>query len=133
MFLEESTAVALSTSDAKRLASELYGIAAVATALPGEYDCNFHLRAGDGREFVLKCMHPARESAFIEMQCAALEHLAKQAAHLPLPRVERTIKGAAFTLWNDAAGQARLVWMLGYLPGKTLVSTSPHSAALFKE
>src|SRR5258708_33575233 len=78
-------------------------------------------------------MHPARESAFIDMQCAALEHLAKHAAHMPLPRVERTIKGDAFTLWNDAAGQARLVWMLGFLPGKTLVNSNPHSAELFKE
>src|SRR5258707_12675046 len=78
-------------------------------------------------------MHPARESAFIDMQCAALEHLAKHGAHMPLPRVERTIKGAGFTLWNDSAGQARLVWMLGYLPGKTLVNTNPHSAELFKE
>ncbi len=133
MFLEESTAVALSTSDAKRLASELYGIAAVATALPGEYDCNFHLRGSNGREFVLKCMHPARESSFIDMQCAALEHLAKHATQLPLPRVERTTKGDAFTVWNDETGQARLVWMLGYLPGKTLVNTNPHSAELFKE
>src|SRR5258708_28801618 len=133
MFLEESTAAAISTSDAIRLASDLYGIAAAAIALPGEYDCNFHLRASDGREFVLKCMHPARESAFIDMQCAALEHLAKHAAHMPSPRVERTTKGEAFTLWNDAAGQARLVWMLGYLPGKTLVNTNPHSAELFSE
>src|SRR5258708_11152836 len=126
MFLEESTAAAISTSDAIRLASELYGIEALATALPGEYDCNFHLRASDGREFVLKCMHPARESAFIEMQCAALEHLAKHAAHLPLPRVERTTKGDAFTLWDDTAGQARLVWVLGFFPGKTPVNTNPH-------
>src|SRR5258708_25320242 len=107
MFLEESTAAAISTSDAIRLASDLYGIAAVATALPGEYDCNFYLRASDGREFVLKCMHPARESSFIEMQCAALEHLARHAAHLPLPRVERTTKGDAFTLWNDETRQPR--------------------------
>src|SRR5258708_29487068 len=133
MFLEESTAASISTSDAMRLASDLYGIAAVATALPGEYDCNFHLHASDGREFVLKCMHPARESAFIDMQCAALEHLARHAAHMPLPRVERTIKGDAFTLWNDGAGEPRLVWMLGFLPGKTLVNSNPHSAELFKE
>src|SRR5258708_301732 len=78
-------------------------------------------------------MHPARESAFIDMQCAALEHLAKHAAHMPLPRVERTIKGDAFTLWNDAAGQARLVWMLGFLRGKTLVNSNPHSPELFSE
>src|SRR5882724_4509036 len=69
MFLEEGTAVAITTGDAARLARELYGVKAAATSLPGEYDSNFHLHANDGREFVLKCMHPARENAFIDMRC----------------------------------------------------------------
>ena len=133
MFLEEKTAEAVATREAERIALELYGVEATATALPGEYDCNFHLQARDGREFVLKCMHPARETAFIDMQCAALAHLAKHAAHLPLPRVQRTHKGEAYTPWNDAAGQLRLVWMLNFLPGKTLAKTTPHSPELFCE
>jgi hypothetical protein len=90
MFLEEGTTVAISTADAERLAKELYGIGATATELPGEYDCNFHLHARDGREFVMKCMHPARENSFIDMQCAALAHLATNAPRLPLPRVQLT-------------------------------------------
>ena len=72
MFLEERTAVAVTTGDAERMARELYGLRAVAATLPGEYDSNFRLRVNDGREFVLKCMHPARETAFIDMQCAAV-------------------------------------------------------------
>jgi len=132
MFLEESIASAITRSDAERLARELYGITATASDLPGEYDCNFHLRASDGREFVLKCMHPAREGVFIDMQCAALVHLARHAAHLRLPRVESTIHGDVYTLWNDAAGQGRLVWMLGFLPGKTLANTNPHTPELFR-
>jgi 4-aminobutyrate aminotransferase-like enzyme/Ser/Thr protein kinase RdoA (MazF antagonist) len=133
MFLEESTALAITRSDAQRLAHDLYGVTASARELPGEYDCNFHLCGSDGPEFVLKCMHPARQSAFIDMQCAALEHLATHAAHLPLPRVERTISGNRYTPWNDAAGQVRLVWMLSFLPGKTLANTNPHSPELFNE
>ena len=133
MFLEESTALAITLSDAQKLARGLYGLTATATELPGEYDCNFQLRGSDGQEFVLKCMHPARESAFIDMQCAGLEHLAIHATHLSLPRVQRSTEGQAYTLWNDAVGQARLVWMLGFLPGKTLVNTKPHSPELFHE
>ena len=75
MFLEERTAVAITTGEAERMARELYRFTAVATNLPGEYDSNFHLRVNDGREFVLKFMHPARETAFIDMQCAAPTHL----------------------------------------------------------
>ena len=133
MFLEEKTAEAVAVAEAERIARELYGVETAATALPGEYDCNFHLQARDGRDFVLKCMHPARATAFIDMQCAALAHLLKHAAHLPLPRLQPTTKGDAYTPWNDAAGQERLVWMLSFLPGKTLTNTTPHSSELFYE
>jgi 4-aminobutyrate aminotransferase-like enzyme/Ser/Thr protein kinase RdoA (MazF antagonist) len=133
MFLEERTALAVTPADAERLTRDLYGITAEATALPGEYDCNFHLDPRDGREFVLKCMHPARESAFIEMQCAALEHLARHAAHLALPRVQQTGTGSAFTPIVDAAGQSRLVWMLDFLPGKALVNSNPHPPELLAD
>ncbi len=133
MFLEESTAVAISTLDAERLAKELYGIAAAATALPGEYDCNFHLRASDGHEYVFKCMHPARENSFIDMQCAALAHLAANAPRLPLPRVQLTHRGVRFTSVADAGGPTRLVWMLNYLPGDTLANAHPHSPELLAD
>src|SRR5262245_48116413 len=112
MFLEERTAMAVTAADVERLAADLYAVSAVATTLPGEYDCNFHLRAHDGREFVLKCMHPAREVSFIEMQGAALEHLREKAAHLPLPRVQRTKQGTQFTGVTDSSDQKRLVWLL---------------------
>ena len=96
MFLEETTRPALSEAEAERLALELYGLRAAATGLPGEYDSNFRLRASDGREFVLKCMHPAREAAFLDLQCAALAHLAACAGHLPLPRVQPNREGRPF-------------------------------------
>jgi 4-aminobutyrate aminotransferase-like enzyme/Ser/Thr protein kinase RdoA (MazF antagonist) len=133
MFLEERAAVAITTGDAERLARELYGLTAGVTALPGEYDSNFRLHASDGRELVLKCMHPAREAAFIDMQCAALMHLATHAPRLPLPRVLRTKKGETFASVADAAGQTRLVWMLGYLPGNTLAKANPHPPELLAD
>src|SRR5437660_2434160 len=130
MFLEERTAAAITTGDAERMALELYGVRAVAATLPGEYDSNFRLRVNDGRELVLKCMHPARETAFIDMQCAALTHLETHAPRLPLPQVHRTEKGGSFTTIIDSSGQTRLVWMLGYLPGDTLAKANPHSPEL---
>ena len=133
MFLEESAALAISASDAERLAKELYGITAAGTALPGEYDCNFHLRAADGHEYVLKCMHPARENSFIDMQCAALTYLANNAPRLPLPRVQLTKRGERFTSIADAEGQTRLVWMLNYLPGDMLTNANPHSPELLAD
>src|SRR5262249_54555693 len=133
MFPEERAASAVSAAEAERFAAGLYGIAVTATVLPGEYDCNFHLRAGDGREFVLKCMHPAREASFIEMQCAALEHLGNHAAQLPLPRVQRIRQGTQFAEITDPSGQKRFVWMLSYLPGVTLQKTNPHSSEILQD
>ena len=76
MLLETPPARRTSEDEAVALAQEIHGIEATAAALPGEYDDNFHLTAGDGREFVLKVMHPARERTLVQTQCSALEHLA---------------------------------------------------------
>src|SRR5579863_3484646 len=40
-----------------------------------------------GTDFVLKVMHPARNSALIDLQCQALQHLAQRAPQIGLPRV----------------------------------------------
>ena len=133
MFLEERAAVAISAADAERMAADLYGITAVATVLPGEYDCNFRLHERAGREFVLKCMHPAREKSFIEMQCAALEHLSTYAPHLPLPRVQRNSQGQQLAEITDGAGQKRVAWMLSFLPDATLEKATPHSPELLQD
>src|SRR5260370_16077380 len=72
MLLEARVAQPVTEAEAVRLARELYGIAATARALPGEYDDNFHLTSAAGREVVLKVMHPARERSFIELQSRGL-------------------------------------------------------------
>lgn len=133
MFLEERAATIISANEAERQASELYGLRALATALPGEYDCNFHLRTSDGGEFVLKCMHPARKAEFVAMQCAALEHLAARAPVLPLQRVQRTLKNETFTSVVDDSDQPRLVWLLSFLPGDTLAKADPHAPELLAD
>jgi len=133
MFLEEHTVAAVSKEEAERVARDFYGVVASAAELPGEYDCNFLLRVNDQAAFVLKCMHPARETPFIEMQCAALQHLAAHAPRLPVPRVIPAKGGEPFNEISDAAGQKRLVWMLRYLPGATLEKSSPHSPELLED
>ena len=78
-----------SEGDATRLAASLYGLDAWARALPGEFDDNFRLTAADGRSFVLKAMHPARERALVAMQCAALAHLEARASTCRSPTSSR--------------------------------------------
>jgi 4-aminobutyrate aminotransferase-like enzyme/Ser/Thr protein kinase RdoA (MazF antagonist) len=133
MLLEARVDRPVTEAEAVRLARELYGIEASARALPGEYDDNFHLTGADGREFVLKVMHPARERSFIDLQCRALTHLAPRAPQLPLPRVIPNQRGELFTSIVAADGSTRLVWLLTFLNGKVLAEVRPHSPELLRD
>ncbi len=132
MIPEARVAQPVTESEAMRLAREVYGLEAAARSLPGEYDDNFQLATNDGRKFVLKVMHPAREGSFVEMQCRALQHLAKRAPHLHLPCVCETLRGEAFTRPRLADGAERLVWLLTYMPGTVLAEVRPHSSELLE-
>jgi len=137
MLLEERVARPTTEAEAVELARELYGLTITAKSLPGEYDDNFHLTSldesaiagGGSAGFVLKVMHPARERAFVEMQCRALQHLAERAPQLTLPRVLLNRSGETFAA-VEADGSARLVWLLSYVPGTMLVKARPHSPEL---
>ena len=130
MLLEARVAQPVTEAEAVRLARELYGFEASARALPGEYDDNFHLTSADGRAFVLKVMHPARERSFIDLQCRALTHLAQRAPQLPLPRVTTDRSGEQFTSIVAADGSTRLVWLLTFVRGTVLAEVCPHTPEL---
>ncbi|HKV62761.1 MAG TPA: aminotransferase class III-fold pyridoxal phosphate-dependent enzyme [Candidatus Acidoferrum sp.] len=133
MLLEARVAQPTTEAEGVRLARELYGIEASARALPGEYDDNFHLTSADGRAFVLKVMHPARERSFIDLQCRALTHLAQRAPQLPLPRVTPNQHGEFFASIVAADGSTRLMWLLTFLNGRVLADVRPHSPELLGE
>jgi 4-aminobutyrate aminotransferase-like enzyme/Ser/Thr protein kinase RdoA (MazF antagonist) len=149
MLLEERVSRNTTEAEAAELARELYGLAATATSLPGEYDDNFHLTPRDvpgaqprsavpqsisntEQEFVLKVMHPARERSFIDMQVRALQHLATRAPQLTVPRVRLNRQGEAFAAIPAADGSQRLAWLLTYVRGTMLVKARPHSADLLQ-
>lgn len=146
MLLEEGVARPVTEKEAEQIARESYGLETVAKALPGEYDDNFHLTmakgasspaVGDGADgaaapagWVLKVMHPAREPSMIELQCSTLQHLAKHAPQLTLPRVWPARGGQAFAEIASPDGSRRLVWMLTYVDGTVLAKANPHSPEL---
>jgi 4-aminobutyrate aminotransferase-like enzyme/Ser/Thr protein kinase RdoA (MazF antagonist) len=132
MIPEARVAQPVIEAQAVRLAREIFSLNASANSLPGEYDDNFHLISADGREFVLKVMHPAREESFVEMQCLALQHLATRASHLGVPRVCPASGGHAFTTATLADGTKRLLWLLTYVPGPVLAKVNPHSPELLR-
>src|SRR5262249_39930743 len=133
MFLETPVSRRTTDTEAMRLARELYGIEAAANPLPGEHDDNFHLMSPDGREFVLKVMHPVREPSFIDAQCRALQHLAEREPQLGLPRVIPSPKNELFTAIGTPDGATRLVWLLSFVRGKTLAQVRPHPLELLED
>ena len=133
MLLETQIVQPLRTDESVQIARNLYGLEVSAKSLPGEYDSNFHLTSGDGREFVLKVMHPAREQSFIEMQCATLVHLNRHAPQLGLPRVIRNLKGELLAPYTAPDGTVRLVWMLSFISGSVLANVRPHAPDLLFE
>jgi 4-aminobutyrate aminotransferase-like enzyme/Ser/Thr protein kinase RdoA (MazF antagonist) len=123
--------------DAVRIAAELYGLSVAGVEpLPGEHDQNFHLTSEAGEEFMLKLSHAGEERAILDLQHAALAHLANAAPSLALPTVRATITGESIASVPDPSGTAggaeHFVWMLTYVPGRLLARTSPHSPALLR-
>ena len=107
-----------------------WGIEARLTLLDGEYDLNFLAEAADGKGYILKAMRVGCAPDLVDMQVAALQHLARAAPDLPFPQVIPARAGAAVAELPDEAGQPRLVWLLQRLPGKCYAGWRPHSAAL---
>jgi 4-aminobutyrate aminotransferase-like enzyme/Ser/Thr protein kinase RdoA (MazF antagonist) len=132
MITEPRVAPPIPAAEAARLAREIFALEASAHALVGEYDANFHLRSADGREFVLKIMHPEREQSFVEMQCAALGHVEKRAPHLAIPRVCPTPSGDGFVTATVSDGTKRLIWLLKFVPGTVLARAKPRSPELLR-
>jgi len=106
MLPESRVTPPLSPAEAARIALELYSLHADVRPLPGEYDDNFHLTTPEGRAFVLKIMHAARETSFVDMQCRAPRHLAGRAPHLALPRAIPNSSGQLFAHVQTADGAA---------------------------
>ncbi len=107
-----------------------WGIAAALTRLDGEYDLNFRAEAGQGA-FILKVMRVGCDRALVEMQAAALAHVAQAA--VPMPRVVPAEDGALVVTVPDADGQERLIWLQTALPGICYAAFSPHGLGLIHD
>src|SRR6266699_291250 len=116
--------------EACRMALELYGLRVVARTLPGERDCNFHLKTEAGQEFVLKIAPAVEQREALDLQNNALEHLAGHDPSLLLPQVRVTAGGETIATITSAEGTKHFVRVLTFMPGKVLAETKPHKPEL---
>ena len=101
--------------DDARLAAERLGLAGEPAALPGEADRNY--RVG---EHVLKLHAPGFEPAVLDLQDAAMEHVAAAGLAVATPRLVRTAP-------LDEGGRARV---LSWLPGEPWAAAPRGAEAL---
>ncbi len=118
------------TANWQRALRENWGVDANLTLLASEFDLNFLADTDDGEGFILKVMRPDCDAEFVDMQIAALDHIASNAPDLPFPRIVRSTRGEKSVRHEDSAGENRLLWLLARLPGRTLAATQNRSAGL---
>jgi Ser/Thr protein kinase RdoA (MazF antagonist) len=116
----ETKAPCFSEADAEGAVREVFHLEAEARTLYSERDQNFHARAGDGREFVLKVSNPAEDPDVVDFQTQALLHIAAVDASLPVPQVVPTADGAPYRWVVGPDGRRSLVRLLTFLPGRLL-------------
>src|SRR5215510_10417706 len=98
-----------SLEEATALAREIYGVCAMASALPSERDQNFLLHDQSGEKFVLKIANALEDRALLEAQQQAMSWIAERArlSH----RIARTQSGDPLTEIQSASGVSHFVWM----------------------
>ncbi|MEM7479750.1 MAG: aminotransferase class III-fold pyridoxal phosphate-dependent enzyme [Acidobacteriota bacterium] len=102
------------------LATEIYGLTATtATALPGEMDQNFRLETQDGRRFILKIAADERDDELLDLENAALRHLALETLPLRIPR-----------LVEPPSGPSERVRLLTWVDGRLWVDVPERGPAL---
>lgn len=110
-------APSLALVDVEELVARLYGIAGKAQSLASERDQNCCITAVDGKRYVVKISNPSEPLPVVDFQIAALDHIARAAPELPVPRVVRTLKGLTRDSLTLDHGVRTSVRMLTYLDG----------------
>ncbi len=124
----------LSCIEISRFIEQHYGLSVEAKRLSGEVDFNFFLKASDGRQFLFKVANPDTPVELLELQNAAMLHLAgQQGLDLSISQICPNLQGEAVTEIGTDTGQVLSARLLTWIPGRPLATVTPHSAGLLFE
>src|SRR5919106_3663477 len=84
---------ALTPERAEQVALTLFGVRGSAAPLVSERDQNFRIDEPGGPRWVLKVSNASEDPGVVEMEVAAVEHVAAMAPELPLPRARPALDG----------------------------------------
>ncbi|MDX6264605.1 MAG: hypothetical protein QOH84_6293 [Kribbellaceae bacterium] len=94
-----------------------YGIDADLELLRSERDLNFLAVAGDGRRLVVKVSNSGDDPAQIEMESAAMRHVAAVDPELAIPRLVEAVDGSPEVILTAADGRVHQVRVITVMPG----------------
>lgn len=116
----------LTVAEAEETARTVFGIAGSASPLVSERDQNFRITDGTDPAapgWVLKVSNAGEEPDVIEMEVAAVEHVARIDSSLPVAVALPTLDGGPIGKVRGADGVAHLVRLLPALPGRNVDAT----------
>ena len=119
----------VTASDAEQLLLATFGVRGTCLPLEGERDRNFLVRASDDARFVFKVCNAGEDHAFVELQCAVLQHLRSMLHGVETPHTITTASGDA-TVVVPIHGVPHILRLLSWIDGKPLATTRPQSPHL---
>ncbi len=114
-----------------RIIAEGYGLDLTLHPIPSYDDLNFHGKTEDGHEFAVKLMNPHLDSQLVDLQVAALAHLAHFSLPFDIPRVVPTKTGAPYQS-VQITHEPRILWILHWCPGALMSSLPKHTLPLME-
>jgi hydroxylysine kinase len=115
----------LDTADAIAITRRVYGIDGAATRFSTEKDDTFRIDASDGARYVLKISNPGETTEELDLQVAAMRHVAVVAPGLPVPRVLPGIDGQLVVPLTSPTQPHRTVRLYSYVEGMPLDALHP--------
>lgn len=118
----------VSTTQAKRTLSAVYGIEGEVRRLPGEKDANFAVATQSGARYLLKLHQPGTPHQDLDLENEAMRHLSASpvASHVPAPL---PALDGSFVADTSTAGEDRLVRLLTWLPGRPYADAGPGTSS----
>ncbi len=104
-------------------AAQHFGLSGSLRALYSERDQNFRLTEAAGTQWTLKIANAADDPATVDLQIAALRHIAAADPTLPVPRARPTCDGAPVARITAPDGTAHLFYALSYIAGDIAANT----------
>ncbi|KTC99979.1 aminotransferase class III-fold pyridoxal phosphate-dependent enzyme [Legionella erythra] len=118
--------------DAEQLLLAQYHLKAIATPLPGESDCNFHIKTDTGDEYLLKLSRAHGQDALIPLQNSALAWLQRSQRPFDFPQLLPLAAGGETGHAVSAQGEPCHVRLLTFIQGQ-LLAKMPCSTALLHQ